>query len=82
MPSSCKEYIKADLDLTDTETGYAASAFLIVFMLTSPIFGFLSDKGVSRKLLISIGKKSLFRFLFWREKKQIERNFKIHMETD
>jgi len=55
VPSSTKDLIKADLNLTDTETSIPLTSFLIVYIITSPIFGHLSDHGVSRKILISSG---------------------------
>lgn len=46
--------IKADLGLDDDQLGYVGSAFLIGYLLTSPIFGRLGDR-MARKILITIG---------------------------
>ena len=45
---------KSEIHLTDTQAGFLASGFIVVYMLTSPIFGALGDKGV-RTRLIAIG---------------------------
>ena len=45
---------KSELHLTDTQAGFLASGFIVVYMLTSPLFGALGDKGV-RTRLIAIG---------------------------
>lgn len=42
------------LQLSDAQLGLLATAFLLVYMLTSPIFGTLGDRG-NRPRLISIG---------------------------
>jgi MFS family permease len=55
VPSAVKESIKTDLDLTDFQTSLPLSLFIVVYMLTSPIFGHLSDQGWSRKKLIAFG---------------------------
>jgi len=55
VPSAVKTLYQEDLNLTDTETSLPITAFLIVYMLTSPIFGYYSDNGYSRKRLIAIG---------------------------
>lgn len=54
VPSAVKDLFKADLGLTDAQTSYPLTAFVVVYMLTSPIFGALSDR-VSRKVLIAAG---------------------------
>jgi MFS family permease len=51
---------KSELALTDTQAGSLATAFLLVYMLTSPIFGALGDRGARPKLLaIGVGIWSL-----------------------
>jgi MFS family permease len=53
-PSAVKDLFKHDLGFTDAQTSYPLSAFVIVYMLTSPVFGALSDRW-PRKLLIAFG---------------------------
>ena len=48
------EPIKHDLGLSDTQIGVIGAGFMIVYGLTSPVFGALGDKGV-RPRLIAIG---------------------------
>lgn len=48
------EPMKADLHLTDTQLGWLASGFIIVYSMTSPIFGSLGDSK-KRPPLIAIG---------------------------
>src|SRR2546428_13641933 len=45
---------KSELRLTDTQAGFVATGFIVVYMLTSPIFGALGDKG-RRTLVIASG---------------------------
>ena len=54
VPSAVKELFKKDLGLTDAQTSLPLSAFVIVYMVASPIFGTLADKG-RRPVLIAIG---------------------------
>lgn len=54
VPSAVKDLFKADLGLTDAETSYPLTAFVIVYMLASPVFGALNDR-MSRKTLIAAG---------------------------
>src|SRR3954463_4511098 len=54
VPSAVKDLFKADLHLTDAETSAPLTAFVIIYMLTSPIFGSLSDRW-PRKYLIAGG---------------------------
>ena len=54
VPSAVKDLIKRDLHLTDAQTSWPLTAFVVVYMLTSPIFGSLSDR-VPRKHLIAAG---------------------------
>jgi MFS family permease len=46
---------KSELALTDAQAGSLATAFLVVYMLTSPVFGRLGDRGGSRPRLLAIG---------------------------
>lgn len=55
LPSATKDLIKEDLQLSDAQTALPLSAFMIVYMLTSPIFGLLADRQISRKALIISG---------------------------
>ncbi len=52
--SALVEPVKADLGLTDVQMGFIASAFIIVYALTSPVFGALGDKR-RRPPLIALG---------------------------
>jgi len=52
--SAVQPKIKADLGLSDGELGLLTSAFIWVYMLTSPVFGRLGDTG-SRRGLIGLG---------------------------
>lgn len=54
VPSAVKDLFKADLELTDAQTAVPFTAFVIVYMLTSPIFGALADRS-SRKVLVGTG---------------------------
>ncbi|MFY9824006.1 MAG: MFS transporter, partial [Thermoanaerobaculia bacterium] len=45
---------KSDLHLSDTQLGALATGFILVYMLTSPVFGTLGDRG-NRPRLMSIG---------------------------
>lgn len=54
VPSAVKDLFKVDLGLTDAETSLPLSAFVIVYMLASPVFGSLADR-YSRKMLIALG---------------------------
>eukprot|EP01117_Protostelium_nocturnum_P010587 TRINITY_DN3806_c0_g1_i13.p1 TRINITY_DN3806_c0_g1~~TRINITY_DN3806_c0_g1_i13.p1 ORF type:complete len:313 (+),score=88.51 TRINITY_DN3806_c0_g1_i13:116-1054(+) len=55
IPSATKSLYQGELHMDDFETGVPAATFLIVYMSTSPIFAQLSDRGVSRKLLLILG---------------------------
>lgn len=48
------ELLHKDLGLSDTQLGWATSAFMVVYMLTSPVFGSLGDRR-SRPRLIALG---------------------------
>jgi len=50
IPSANKDLIKKDLSLTDAETSLPITAFLVVYMLVSPVFGILADKKKSLAL--------------------------------
>lgn len=54
VPSAVKDLFKEDLKLTDAQTSLPLSAFIIVYMIASPIFGSLADKA-PRKVLIAFG---------------------------
>ena len=54
VPSAVKDLFKRDLGLSDAQTSYPLMAFVVVYMLTSPVFGSLGDRW-SRKALISTG---------------------------
>jgi len=54
VPSAVKGLFKADLQLTDTQTSLPLTAFVIVYMLASPVFGGLADRW-SRPRLIAMG---------------------------
>ena len=55
VPSAVKEQIKAEYDLTDDETAYPLTAFVLVFMFACPLFGYLADRGYNRLALIAVG---------------------------
>jgi MFS transporter, Spinster family, sphingosine-1-phosphate transporter len=54
IPSVVKDLFKVDLKLTDAQTSLPITGFVIVYMLTSPIFGALADRW-PRKVLIALG---------------------------
>jgi MFS family permease len=54
VPSAVKDLFKADLGLTDAQTSLPLTAFVVVYMLVSPLFGSLADR-YSRKALIAAG---------------------------
>ncbi|MCS6899557.1 MAG: MFS transporter [Myxococcales bacterium] len=47
-------HLQQDLRLNDTQGGWLGSAFLLGYMVTSPLFGWLGDR-MSRKGLIALG---------------------------
>lgn len=55
LPSATKDLIKKDLSLSDAQTALPLTAFMVVYMLTSPLFGLLADRHYSRKALIITG---------------------------
>lgn len=54
VPSAVKDLFKGDLSLSDAQTSWPLSAFIIVYMLASPIFGSLAETR-SRRALIAFG---------------------------
>ncbi|MCC6335434.1 MAG: MFS transporter [Myxococcales bacterium] len=54
VPSAVKDLFKHDLHLTDAQTSWPLSAFIIVYMLASPVFGALAETR-SRRVLIAFG---------------------------
>ena len=48
----------SELHLSDAQLGLLATAFLLVYMLTSPIFGTLGDRG-NRPRLIGVGPQKM-----------------------
>ncbi|PRP80827.1 major facilitator transporter [Planoprotostelium fungivorum] len=55
IPSSTKDLYKKDLQLSDAESSAPMTAFIVVYMFTSPIFAMLSDRGFSRRYLLMSG---------------------------
>lgn len=54
VPSAVKGLFKKDFDLTDQQTSLPLTAFIVVYMFASPVFGTLAERG-NRKLLIAFG---------------------------
>ena len=54
VPSAVKDLFKVELHLTDAETSYPLTAFVLVYMLASPVFGSLSERW-PRKVVIATG---------------------------
>jgi MFS family permease len=54
VPSAVKDLLKGELSLTDAQTSWPLSAFIVVYMVASPIFGSLAEKH-SRRHLIAFG---------------------------
>ncbi|HEX8253277.1 MAG TPA: MFS transporter, partial [Thermoanaerobaculia bacterium] len=52
--SAVVEPLKLDLGLTDTQIGFIGTGFILVYALTSPVFGSLGDRR-ARPPLIAIG---------------------------
>ena len=54
VPSAVKPLWQKELGFSDAQSGYPLAAFVLVYMITSPIFGSLADR-MSRKVLIALG---------------------------
>lgn len=54
VPSAVKDLFAGDLHLTDAQTSYPTTAFVVVYMLASPIFGALADR-YPRQRLVAVG---------------------------
>jgi predicted MFS family arabinose efflux permease len=54
VPSAVKPLLQKDLELSDTQTSVPVTAFIVVYMLASPVFGSLADKW-PRKVVIAAG---------------------------
>jgi MFS family permease len=54
VPSAIKDLYKRELHLSDLQTSAPLTAFVLVYILASPVFGALADR-VSRKKLIAAG---------------------------
>jgi MFS transporter, Spinster family, sphingosine-1-phosphate transporter len=54
VPSAVKELIKGDLKLSDAQTSWPLSAFIVVYMLASPVFGSLAGR-YNRRFLVAAG---------------------------
>lgn len=54
VPSAVNELLKKDLSLTDAQTALPLTAFIVVYMVASPIFGALAERH-NRRLLIAVG---------------------------
>lgn len=54
VPSAVKDLFKHDLGLTDAQTSWPLSAFILVYMVASPIFGAMAERR-SRRTLIAFG---------------------------
>ena len=55
IPSALKAQIQAEYSINDFESSLPLTVFIIAYMLFSPLFGYLSDKGYSRTRLIAAG---------------------------
>jgi MFS family permease len=54
VPSAVKDLFKGELNMTDAETSLPLTAFVVVYMLFTPVFGSLGDRW-SRKAVIAAG---------------------------
>lgn len=54
VPSAVNELLKKDLALTDAQTALPLTAFIVVYMVASPIFGALAERH-NRRVLIAVG---------------------------
>jgi len=55
IPSAVKAQIQAEYDLDDFQSSFPLTVFIIAYMIFSPLFGYLSDRGYSRTRLIAAG---------------------------
>ena len=55
IPSAVKAQIQAHYGVNDFWSSFSLTAFILMFMVCCPVFGYLSDSGWSRKRLISAG---------------------------
>jgi hypothetical protein len=56
VPSAVKELIKADLELSDTETALPTTGMVLVYMVCAAGFGVLNDREVvDRRALLAGG---------------------------
>ncbi|MCC7072424.1 MAG: MFS transporter [Deltaproteobacteria bacterium] len=53
-PSAVKDLFKAELGLSDEQTGLVFSAFIFVYTLACPVFGSLAERG-NRPRLLAVG---------------------------
>ncbi len=53
-PSAVKDLFKADLGLTDAQTGFVFSAFVLVYLVACPVFGTFAERG-NRPRLLALG---------------------------
>lgn len=54
VPSAVKPLFQEELGLTDAQTAWPLTAFIVVYMLTSPLFGAMADR-FPRKGLVAAG---------------------------
>src|SRR4026207_553784 len=54
VPGAVKPLFKDELRFSDAETAYPLTAFVIVYMLTAPLFASLADRS-SRQVLLAVG---------------------------
>lgn len=54
VPSAVKGLIKDELDLSDKQTSLPLTAFVLVYMVASPIFGSLAER-YNRRVLVAAG---------------------------
>ena len=55
LPSACKDYIKSELQLSNVQTSIPLTCFVIIYIVTAPLFTVLHDKyKVKRKYIICV----------------------------
>ena len=54
IPSILKDFIAEDMGLTDVQTGFLFTAFIICYMIVSPLVGLLTDKQLVSRRLVAI----------------------------